>query len=47
VGEQPLDDGVVPGVLRLLGLFLGVQVVKVAVELVESVDGREELIAIA
>jgi hypothetical protein len=45
--EEPFDEGIVPGILRLLRLLLGVQVVQVAVELVEAVHGREELVAIA
>ena len=38
------------GVLRIvgvLGLILGVEVIKIAEELVETVHGRQELIAIA
>jgi xanthosine utilization system XapX-like protein len=34
-------------VVELLGLFLGVQVIEVAVELVEPVHGRQELVAVA
>jgi hypothetical protein len=34
-------------VVALLGLFLRVQVVEVAVELVEAVDGGQELVAVA
>ena len=46
-GEQPLHHRVVPGVIGLLGLLLGVQVIQVAVELVEAVHGGEELVAVA
>jgi hypothetical protein len=35
------------GIVRVLGLLLGVQVVEVPEELVEPVDGREELVAVA
>jgi hypothetical protein len=34
-------------VVELLGLFLGVEVIEVAVELVEPVHGRQELVAVA
>ena len=42
-----LAEGRVLGIVAKLGLFLGVQVVEVAVELVEAVDRGEELVAIA
>jgi hypothetical protein len=45
--EEPFHEGIVPGILGLLGLLLGVQVVQVAVELVEAMHGREELVAVA
>ena len=45
-GEQPLDERIVPGILGLLRFLLGVEVVQVAVELVEAVHGREELVAV-
>jgi hypothetical protein len=38
--EEPFHEGIVPGVLGLLGFLLGVQVVQVAVELVEAMHGR-------
>jgi hypothetical protein len=43
----PIRPGIVPRVLGLLGFLFGVQVVQVAVELVEAVHGREELVAVA
>ena len=44
--EHPLELGVAR-VRPLLGLFLGVQVVEVAEELVEPVHGRQELVQVA
>jgi hypothetical protein len=44
---MPLHDRVVFGVIGLLRFFLGVEVVQVAVELVEAVPGRDELVAVA
>jgi hypothetical protein len=35
------------GIVAVLGLLLGVQVVEVAVELVEAVDRRQQLVAVA
>jgi hypothetical protein len=46
-GKQPLHDRVVPGVVGLLGLLLGVEVVQVAVELIKAVHGGEVLVAVA
>ena len=40
-------EAVLRRVVRILGLLLGVQVVEVSEELVEAVDGREELVAVA
>jgi hypothetical protein len=45
--EVPLDHRVVLGVVGLLRLLLGVQVVQVSVELVETVHGRKELVTVA
>jgi hypothetical protein len=45
--EEPFHEGLVPGVLGLFGFLLRVQVVQVAMELVEAVHGREELVAVA
>jgi hypothetical protein len=44
---EELHRRLVARVVGLLGLLLGVQVVEVAVELVEPVHGRQELIAVA
>jgi hypothetical protein len=44
---EPLAEG---GILRVLGcfwLFLGIEVVQVAKELVEAVDGRQVLVAVS
>ena len=44
--KEPLHERIVSRVLGLLGFLFGVQVVQVAVELVEAVHGREELVAV-
>jgi len=43
----PRPEGRVFRVVRQLRLFLGVEVVQVAVEFVEAVDGRQELVPVA
>jgi hypothetical protein len=44
---EPFPERGIRRVVRVLRLFFGVQVVEVAEELVEAVDGRQEVVAIA
>ena len=44
---EPLPEGRVNGIILVLGLFLGVEVVEVAEELVEAVRGGKELVLVA
>ena len=46
-GAEALLEGRVLGVVGIFGLFLGVEMVEVAEELVETVHGREELVLVA
>src|SRR6185369_16767791 len=45
--EKLFERRVIPWIIRLLRLLLGIEVVEVAVELVESMEGRQEFVTIA
>jgi hypothetical protein len=46
-GPNFAEKGGALRIIRIFWLFLGVEVIKVSVELIESVDGGQEFVAVA